>query len=325
MIVFSLPLPLHTFAMDVRFSVKSIIPDNQRDLSKSYFDLSMKSGQTQTIKVELRNETDQEIIVNTEANTGITNSNGFTDYSFSKYEKDATLKYPFSEIAKVVNKETKLPPKSTVPVEIKLKMPQDSFNGVILGGLHFYEKETPAETKKKNIQIQNHYSYTIGVALSETDKIVEPNLKLNKVKTGQRNFRNVVLANIQNTEAVIVKNLSIDAKVYEENGSEVLHETKKEQLSMAPNSNFDYTIGWGQSAFKSGKYRMEMVAKSGDKEWKWTERFEIKKEEAKKHNDKAVDIDKQGYRLYVVMASIVSLLLVIIGYLIYRLKKIKNK
>ena len=41
-------------------------------------------------------------------------------------------------------------------------------------------------------------------------------MKLNEVKPGQVNARNVVTANLQNIKPAMLKNLSVDAKVYTE-------------------------------------------------------------------------------------------------------------
>ena len=45
-------------------------------------------------------------------------------------------------------------------------MPNESFDGVILGGLYFKEND-------KKVQIENKYAYAIGVVLRETDAQVK--------------------------------------------------------------------------------------------------------------------------------------------------------
>lgn len=41
----------------------------------------MQPGQKQTIQVQMKNDTNKEVVVESFANTAITNSNGITDYS----------------------------------------------------------------------------------------------------------------------------------------------------------------------------------------------------------------------------------------------------
>ncbi|MDR4139246.1 WxL protein peptidoglycan domain-containing protein, partial [Bacillus cereus] len=126
--------------------------------------------------------------------------NGITDYSVVNPEFDTTLKTPFSKIAKV-QKETKIPAKSTVVVNVNIEMPTESYDGVILGGLYFKEKEDEEDKKKsEGVQIKNKYAYAIGVVLRA---------------------RNVVTANLQNIKPAMLKNLSVDAKVYTEKGKDI--------------------------------------------------------------------------------------------------------
>ena len=92
-------------------------------------------------------------------------------------------------------------------------MPNESFDGVILGGLYFKEKENDKEKKSaKEVQIENKYAYAIGVVLRETDAQVKPDMKLNEVKPGQVNARNVVTANLQNIKASNVKEFKCRCK-----------------------------------------------------------------------------------------------------------------
>jgi hypothetical protein len=272
----------------------------------------MKPGQKQILKVQIKNNTDKNIVVEAKANSAITNSNGIADYSISNPKVDDTLDIPFTNIAKV-KKETKIQAKSEVTVEITIEMPKQQYDGVILGGLHFSEKEDEEQAKKEDesIQINNKYAYVIGVLLRETDKVIKPDLKLNEIKPTQINARNVVTANLQNIKPAMLKSLSVDAKVYTEQGKKILHETKKENLRMAPNSNFDYAISWDHLAFESGTYRLEMKATDGDQTWDWTRTFTIKDNTAEKLNTSAVDVEGDNTIWYFIGGSILLLLLII--------------
>ncbi|MEH7451654.1 DUF916 and DUF3324 domain-containing protein [Gottfriedia acidiceleris] len=312
----------HASAAEMNFAVSAIIPTNQTDQNKTYFDLRMKPGQKQTLKVQIRNDTDQNIIVESTANSAITNSSGIADYSVSNPEIDDTLEIPFAKIAKV-KKETKIPAKSKVTVEITIEMPKQQFDGVILGGLHFREKENEGQVKNKNesVQINNKYAYVIGVVLRETDKVIKPDLKINDVMPTQVNARNVVSANIQNIKPAMLKNLSVDAKVFTEKGKKVLYDSKKDHLRMAPNSNFDYAISWDNQAFKTGTYRLEMKATDGDQTWEWTRTFSIKDHTAKKFNTSAVEIQKDYSTWYIVGSILLILLLILIVFYLFRRSK----
>ncbi|PGZ91750.1 cell surface protein [Bacillus sp. AFS029533] len=314
----------HASAAEMNFAVSPVIPTNQIDQSKTYFDLKMKPGQKQILKVQIKNNTDKNIVVEAKANSAITNSNGIADYSISNPKVDNTLDIPFTNIAKV-KKETKIQAKSEATVEITIEMPKQQFYGVILGGLHFSEEEDGGQAKKEDgsIQIKNKYAYVIGVLLRETDKVIKPDLKLNEIKPTQINARNVVTANLQNIEPAMLKNLSVDAKVYTEQGKKILHETKKENLRMAPNSNFDYAISWDRQAFESGTYRLEMKATDGEQTWDWTRTFTIKDNTAEKLNTTAIDVENDYSIRYFIGGCLFFLLIIFVYFLARRSKKMK--
>nr|WP_324607118.1 DUF3324 domain-containing protein [Listeria ivanovii] len=81
--------------------------------------------------------------------------------------------------------------------------------------------------RKKDTQIENKYSYVIGLQLSETEKVIKPEMELLDVFPGQSNYRNVVYSKLQNKTAIIIRDLKVDGKVYKKNSDKVLHETKK--------------------------------------------------------------------------------------------------
>ncbi|OJG71511.1 hypothetical protein RV12_GL001519 [Enterococcus quebecensis] len=310
-------MPLAAFANNesMNFSVSAVLPENQINKSKSYFELLMKPGQVQELEVMMNNSLDREVTVVNHANSAITNDNGIVDYSIDNPELDSTLKSPFSKIAEV-EKETTIPPKSSKKVKIKVTMPEESFDGVILGGLHFTEKEDKSKDNKNKagVQIENRFAFAIGVLLKETDKEVKPETKLGKIEASQINYRNVVKANIQNTQPVIMQNLDVTARVTKKGKKETLFETNKEGLRMAPNSNFNYSINWENQEFKAGKYTLHMTATDGSDKWDWSKDFEISGEEAKKLNDRAVELEKDYTKWYIIGAAAGVLVLLIVTY-----------
>ncbi|MCH3023264.1 DUF3324 domain-containing protein, partial [Listeria monocytogenes] len=92
------------------------------------------------------------------------------------------------------------------------------------------------------------------------------------------NYHTAIVANLQNDQPVILEKLSIDAKVYQQNSDKLLYQTKKANMKMAPNSNFDFVIDWENQPLKEGKYRLKMTATNGVETWTWDEAFTIGKE-----------------------------------------------
>ncbi|WP_052008514.1 DUF916 domain-containing protein [Listeria aquatica] len=77
-------LPNTGFAADMNYSVRAIIPDNQVDKTKTYFDLRMKPGQKQKLTLHFENNADEKVQIEVSPNTATTNRNGVIDYSSSK-------------------------------------------------------------------------------------------------------------------------------------------------------------------------------------------------------------------------------------------------
>ncbi len=315
-------LPISVEAAEMNFSVQAVIPENQVDKGKTYFDLKMSPDQKQDLAITMKNDTSKDVTVEIGVNTATTNDNGIADYSGNSEKKDSTLKYDLSELIEI-EKEVTVPAKGETTVTAHLKMPAETFDGVLLGGFTFVEKEsTENKEVQEGAQIVNKFAYTIGIQLQETDKLIEPELVLNDVLPGQVNFRNVVQSNIQNTEAAIIKNLTVDGKIFKKDGKEALYEAKRTDLRIAPNSNFNFGISLENEEFKPGTYVFKGVANSGEKEWKFEKEFTIKSEVAKELNNTAVELDKD-YSLYIYL-SIGLVVLILILIILYLLKKIKS-
>lgn len=98
----------------------------------------------------------------------------------------------------------------------------------------------------------------------------------------------------------------------------MLHEAKRTELSMAPNSNFNYSVDWENQELKPGKYKLHLVAKNKDDKWEWTKDFTISSDEAKKANDKALGLEKDYTWLYITGGILLLLILITVTYLIGR-------
>ncbi|RAP73688.1 DUF916 and DUF3324 domain-containing protein [Paenibacillus montanisoli] len=320
--LFSKIEPAHASGMD--FSVRANIPDNQIDKNLSYFDLQMNPSSSQRISLTVENSSNKEIQVRIEPNAAITNQNGVIDYSKHNHENDSSLKHAFSDIISP-SQTVSLKGKESKKVFFDIQMPKQTFDGIILGGFYVYRSDGKEEEVRnnKNIQIKNAYSYVVGAKLRETAKIVFPELKLNEVTAGLVNYHTVVTANLQNVKPVIVKNLDVEARITKEGTNKTLHQTEKKNLSMAPNSNFDFPIDWDNQKLEPGKYHLYVTATNGHATWNFDKVFEIKNTEAKKLNDKAVELEKD-HNLMLIFIGLAVIILALILFIIVLLRKNKR-
>lgn len=310
------------FADTMNYGVQAEIPENQIDKSKTYFDLLVKPGQKQNLTLTLTNTEDKEIQLLVEPNNAVTNKNGVIDYSKTDQKKDSTLKVPFKDLV-TGNTTITLKPKEKKTVTFELTVPKESFEGMVLGGFYIHKVASEAEQKtQENVQIKNEYSYVIAVALRESLTDVPATMKLNEVKPNLENYHTAVTANLQDTMPTIINKLKIDASITKKGSKKVLHATEKENLTMAPNSNFDFLIDWNNDPLKAGIYTLHLTATSPQGEWTFTEDFEIKQTAASSLNKKAVELTPDNsWWLYLLAALLVILLLIIL----FLLKQLRSK
>lgn len=105
---------------------------------------------------------------------------------------------------------------------------------------------------------------------------------------------------------------------------------------MAPNSNFNYAVDWENQPLKAGQYLLKLHAKNQattdetkemNQEWNFSEEFRITTDEAKKINEKAVELVKEpiSWWIYGLIGLVLFLLLLLIISLIKRYRAKKKK
>ncbi|EGO7852046.1 DUF916 and DUF3324 domain-containing protein [Enterococcus faecalis] len=310
------------YAADMAYSVKANLPENQRNNEHTYFDLFMQPKQKKAISITFENHSEDPIELEVNYHTAQTNDNGVIDYKGTKERKDSSLAYDLKELI-TGDQTVKLNGNEKKEVLYTITMPEQKFEGILLGGFHIHKKDKEDSTNKK-FQIKNDYSYVIGLQVTETEKKVTPELKLNTVEPGLNNYRTTLFANLQNTTATMITDMTVTAEVYKEKSKEVLHKTVKNNQSMAPNSNYNFPISWDNQSFQSGKYSLKLNAadKAGHK-WSFNKNFEIK-DNAKKYNEEAVDVkgqvNKNDYIIYVLICIIIVALVTIV-FLLFNLNR----
>ena len=208
-----LPTMSHAEGEQVSYSVKALLPDNQKNSKHSYFDLQVEPNQTQKLKVEIFNHEARDITVQMDVRNASTNQNGIIVYDKTE-ELDPSLKVPLTDVLTFEADEIVIPSGESKIVAVTLEVPNEEFEGIILGGLHFEKELNTMEENKQGINIQNKYAYVIGVQLSENDEEVLPDLQLTSIRSDLINHRTAGVITIQNQAAVLVKDLSIHDKIY---------------------------------------------------------------------------------------------------------------
>ena len=109
----------------------------------SIFNLLMTPGEKRTIKVTVRNDSNQPITVSDDIFTTYTNANGEVEYTSQAERYDDSMKVKLSDIAKVRASDLKIevPGRSQKIVLADIELPQDIGDGALLGSWYF-DKDT---------------------------------------------------------------------------------------------------------------------------------------------------------------------------------------
>jgi|SRR5690625_1390528 len=322
-ITIGLIFPLTGLAQDdhVGYSVQAHLPDNQLNDRHTYFDLKMEPEQKQQLSVVIYNNEKEDITVRTAVHNASTNSNGLVVYE-EREELDPSLEVPLTDILTLEEDEVVVPAGKSKTVTGDLEMPEEEYDGIILGGFHF-EKVMDEEESAEGVNLENKYSYVIGVQLTENDNEVLPELHLNSIKPELVNHRTAVVAALQNSAPILVEDLTISAKVFKKGEKEPLKEKKQEQINMAPNSTMNFTIDWENKALDPGDYILKMKATDQSETWEWEESFVIEKDDATALNKDAVELDDDKVNKWIVAGIVI--LIIIIAALLFYIWKLKRQ
>lgn len=303
-------------ASELNFSVVTELPENQLDSKKTYFDLLMTSDQTQTVHIHLANETDKEVIVEPVIHSATTNSSGVVEYGESVSEKDQSLVHDMTELIDVVSN-IKIPAKGHVKLPVTIRMPKEKVTGKIVGGITLKEQAT-AEKKEPSAElaIENLYSYVVAIVLQDNQTKIEPELQLNQVVATQKNYRNVIEATVQNSTPTFINKLAIETSITKKGEKELLYQENKNEMQVAPNTNFNYPISLKGEKMAAGDYTLRMTATSKDHRWEWSKDFTIKPEVARELNQQDVSIPTDNnWLLYLVVGLLLTLVIILLGLL----------
>ncbi|WP_164966349.1 DUF916 and DUF3324 domain-containing protein [Companilactobacillus metriopterae] len=314
-------------AEEVSYNVSAEKADNQINPDVTYFDLLVDKGSSQELTIYIQNKSSSAKKYKVSVNRALTNRNGVIDYASHGTKLDSSTNF---DIEKMVSKPqtVTVEANSTKQVKLQLNTPNEDFDGVILGGIRVEQENQNNTAKKSNSKqgatIVNKFAYVIGLQIRQNQNEVAPDLKMNKVGAQQFNYSNYITANLQNIKPTVVHKLEVNARITEKGKNATVLKAKKSNMSMAPNSNFDFPISTNGKAVKAGNYTIYVNAQSSDGQYKWSFKkdFVISNADANKLNNSAVDV-KKGVNWFLII--LIVFLLIIAGLLIYLYFNQRNK
>ncbi|EOS7895641.1 DUF916 and DUF3324 domain-containing protein, partial [Enterococcus hirae] len=270
------------------FSVEGIPNPRQIDKNSGYFYLSEKPGSKDSIKIKLINNSNKDKLLIIKVVDANTNSNGIVDYS-GTLKNNTSLKIPLTSIVKSTQKEVSISKNSSKEITLDINMPAHNVQGVILGGVVVSEKIDDKE-KNQNI-VSNDYCYTIGIVLTNEDKVnlfKNVSVTLENVIPNLASGKKVVQANILNPNPYIFSKAQVKGAVYSEDGTKKIKENSMDNVSIAPYSCLPFQIDWGKEDLKPGKYLFKGTVKTAENTWNFERKFDIAGDKAKEINKQSV-------------------------------------
>lgn len=309
------------------FAVESIIPDNQINPQVTWFNLLVEPGDEQTLAMNLRNDTNEDVIVEVEIAVATTNLNGIVEYVVRDVERDSTLVHDLADLVTVPDTIV-VPANGSAVLEMELSVPNEDFEGLIAGGITFRKQELEEEGNV-GMMIRNRVAYVIAMTLQTDEEITAmPDFTVNDARAGHLNARNVIFVNVQNTQATFVTWVSLNARVYRR-GETAWHwneVTPPRVMMFAPNSNMDFPIRLDGQPVEAGEYTacVTVTSEAFEEDMVWEDLcvdFTITSEEAEELNRGDVEIpelDNTGLIIALVALAVVILLLLAISLILKR-------
>lgn len=304
------------------FSVEPVYPANQQNGEVGYFNLKVKNKESQTIKVKIYNYSEDENTIHIRSTRATTSDGGVISYKEFAKEKNNSIIHDFEEIVSVQQDTIRIPGNSSKEIEVDIKMPDNSFDGEILGGLHFYKENKDTEANRDKTVI-NTFSYSIPIVLKESSKKVNHSLEILAANASQRNYHNYVETTLQNSTSSIINSMSIEGQITKKGLTKALYTKNESNYKMAPNSTMKFGFDLNDTPLKAGIYLVKLKIDADDESFNLEKEFEISKEEARKLNKESVYLEENN-NLELIITACVLISIVLLLSLVLILKNRKN-
>lgn len=319
-----------SFASTVDYSVQPIPAEFQQNKDVTYFDLKVNPNESKKIYVDVKNGSDKSIKINTFIDKATTNSNGVVEYKNSSKFESINLKHDISEIIKPEITDITLAAHETKRIAYEIKMPKESFDGQIVGGVNFIQNDPETEknsaSDKSSMAVKNQYAYTISVVLHGDKDLKKNSVDLGNIKADQINGRNSIQIPIQNKTAAFLNKVQVEATIKEEKSNKTVYQDKKIGGQIAPNSVYKFELGTDSKKLEPGDYVASVKIISKEQKWNFEKKFSIKSSESEKLNKNAVIKKSDNTFIYVILGILLILLVMIaLIYIFYKKNKEINE
>lgn len=271
------------------YTIEGIPNSHQIDPDSGYFDLYEVPGEKDQLKLKILNQSNQEKEMSIKVTNGNTNSNGLIDYT-GELKDHPSLKIPLNSILKTADDTVIVKPNSEKEVTLNLTMPENQFEGIILGGIQVSDITQPSNSSNTT-SINNKYVYTLGVVLKNDPKVEtfkNISIVLENIQSELFYGKKVVQVNLLNENPYILGKATVQGTITDEKTKKIVQEQKNENVSIAPNSIYPFQFDWKKEEIKPGNYLFRGVVKTKDNKWEFSKKFTVTRKQANNMNKKTV-------------------------------------
>lgn len=298
------------------YSVSAIPSIHQTEGVESFFDIRWTPLYTENFGILIKNNTDESQTYNIRVNKARTNKNGIIDYSDSSAESDACI-YRLTEMIQLP-KEVTIGAGQTQKVEGTLSFPQESFNGLLMAGIHVSEKKNQGS----EATVSNTVAYNLPFVV-RGDSDSRPKAKLSLKKTSLEKLSSTQSSldfYLSNEEATLLKESDFQAEIRNISGKVIT--TQSSKLDITPETKFIYPIKLPEKV-QAGEYSVNLKVTHGKDNWEFNKKFTITGEQAKEIHQRS-GIKNYSWIIYCII--IVAIIFIGLLFLFLRNKpKIKRE
>lgn len=202
---------------------------------------------------------------------------------------------------------------------LEVNTPEKEFEGIRLGGVSFKEKQ------EESTGVTNTYKYLMSLVITED---LQPHNKkgdlvFEQVEAKLHNGQKSVVTTLKNPEPFLIEKLDISTNLTKKSDGKQIASNTYTDVTVAPNSTYELLTYLGLESLKPGVYVIDVHGMNDEKEWSWTEEFEILPENAKELNSNT-DYKVRVPLIFMISLGILSITTIsLIIYLVVRNKKNK--
>lgn len=286
-------------------------------------------GETVELKLLVINQANDNRKFRFDVNTAYTSDAGTLAYDNNNV-KDPSLKIQTRSLATPKTAVFSVPGNKTATLTFKIKVPTESYNGSLMGGVTVtpYKEKAKGTVSANGTLIKNKFQYSIPIQIKQKDSSTEEakysvrTVKPALVSSADGRVQGVNV-NVHNSTNSYAGSLTANA-VITKKGDKSFKITKNAQSqNIAPTTNFNMGIPWGKKNLQSGDYHLKLTYKTagGIKSWVINKDFTITNNDAAKYN-KLAGVKPNYLWLWILLG--VLALAIILGLGIY-LGKRNNK